>query len=48
LNEYPPAVAYLFGKQTYDESTQEMQLCDKMLWRRPGALEEYELTGTAR
>ena len=20
LNEYPPAVAYLFGKQTYDES----------------------------
>ncbi|MGZ8486687.1 MAG: hypothetical protein ACXW6R_23225, partial [Candidatus Binatia bacterium] len=25
LNEYPPAVAYLFGKQTYDESSQEMQ-----------------------
>jgi hypothetical protein len=23
LNEYPPAVAYLFGKQTHDESTQE-------------------------
>jgi hypothetical protein len=21
LNEYPPAVAYLFGRQTYDEST---------------------------
>ena len=34
LNEYPPAVAYLFGKQTYDESTQEMQLCDEMLRRR--------------
>jgi len=34
LNEYPPAVAYLFGKQTYDESTHEMQLCDKMLRRR--------------
>jgi hypothetical protein len=48
LNEYPPAVAYLFGKQTYDESTHEMQLCDEMLRRRPGALEEYELTGTAR
>ena len=48
LNEYPPAVAYLFGKQTYDESTHEMQLCDEMLRRRPGTLEEYELTGTAR
>lgn len=34
LNEYPPAVAYLFGKQTHDESTQEMQLCDEMLQRR--------------
>jgi hypothetical protein len=34
LNDYPPAVAYLFGKQTYDESTQEMQLCDEMLRRR--------------
>jgi hypothetical protein len=34
LNEYPPAVAYLFGKQTYDESTQEMQLCDAILQRR--------------
>ena len=33
LNEYPPAVAYLFGKQTYDESTQEMQFCDEMLRR---------------
>ena len=33
LNEYPPAVAYLFGKQTHDESTQEMQLCDEMLRR---------------
>ena len=27
LNEYPPAVAYLFGKQIYDESTHEMQFC---------------------
>ena len=34
LNEYPPAVAYLFGKQIYDESTQEMQFCDEMLRRR--------------
>src|SRR3970040_2321065 len=34
LNEYPPAVAYLFGKQIYDESTQEMQLCYEMLRRR--------------
>jgi hypothetical protein len=34
LNEYPPAVAYLFGKQTHDESTQEMQLSDEILRRR--------------
>jgi hypothetical protein len=34
LNEYPPSVAYLFGKQTHDESTQEMQLSDEMLRRR--------------
>src|SRR5499427_4843425 len=34
LNEYPPAVAYLFGKQIYDESTHEMQFCDEMLRRR--------------
>lgn len=34
LNEYPPAVAYLFGKQIYDESTQEMQFCDEILRRR--------------
>jgi hypothetical protein len=34
LNEYPPTVAYLFGRQTYDESTQEMQLCDEILKRR--------------
>jgi len=33
LNEYPPAVAYLFGKQIYDESTDEMQFCDEMLRR---------------
>ena len=34
LNEYPPSVAYLFGKQTHDESTQEMQLSDEILRRR--------------
>jgi hypothetical protein len=34
LNEYPPAVAYLFGKQIYDDSTHEMQFCDEMLRRR--------------
>jgi hypothetical protein len=34
LNEYPPSVAYLFGKQTHDESTQEMQFCDEILRRR--------------
>jgi hypothetical protein len=34
LNEYPPAVAYLFGKQTHDESTQEMQMSDEILRRR--------------
>ena len=33
LNEYPPSVAYLFGKQIHDESTQEMQLSDEMLRR---------------
>jgi hypothetical protein len=34
LNEYPPAVAYLFGKQIYDESTHEMQYADEILRRR--------------
>jgi hypothetical protein len=34
LNEYPPAVAYLFGKQIYDESTHEMQFADEILRRR--------------
>lgn len=34
LNEYPPAVAYLFGKQIYDESTHEMQYLDEILQRR--------------
>jgi len=34
LNEYPPSAAYLFGKQIYDDSTQEMQLSDEMLRRR--------------
>jgi hypothetical protein len=34
LNEYPPSVAYLFGKQIYDESTHEMQFCDEILQRR--------------
>ena len=33
LNEYPPSAAYLFGKQTYDESTHEMQFCDEILRR---------------
>ena len=33
LNEYPPTVAYLFGRQTYDESTHEMQFCDEILKR---------------
>ena len=33
LNEYPPAVAYLFGKQIYDESTHEMQYLDEILRR---------------
>ena len=34
LNEYPPAAAYLFGRQIHDESTQEMQLSDEILKRR--------------
>ncbi|HEY6366570.1 MAG TPA: hypothetical protein VI585_17445 [Candidatus Binatia bacterium] len=34
LNEYPPTVAYLFGKQIYDESTHEMQFVDEILRRR--------------
>ena len=34
LNEYPPSVAYLFGKQIYDESTHEMQYMDEVLRRR--------------
>jgi hypothetical protein len=34
LNDYPPSVAYLFGKQIYDESTHEMQFCDEILRRR--------------
>jgi hypothetical protein len=34
LNEYPPAAAYLFGKQIYDESTHEMQYLDEILRRR--------------
>ena len=34
LNEYPPAVAYLFGRQIYDESTHEMQYSDEILRRR--------------
>ena len=47
LNEYPPAVAYLFGKQTYDESTHEMQLCDEMLrrrWEGKYQIDAYALT----
>ncbi|HWO43894.1 MAG TPA: hypothetical protein VNO43_19050 [Candidatus Eisenbacteria bacterium] len=34
LNEYPPMAAYLFGKQIYDESTQEMLYLDEILRRR--------------
>jgi len=34
LNEYPPMAAYLFGKQIYDESTQEMQYLDEILRRK--------------
>ncbi|MGH7828441.1 MAG: hypothetical protein ACREQ7_25070 [Candidatus Binatia bacterium] len=34
LNDYPPAAAYLFGKQIYDESTHEMQYLDEILRRR--------------
>ena len=34
LNEYLPSVAYLSGKQIYDECTQEMPCCDEMLRRR--------------
>src|ERR1700756_6016510 len=36
LNEYPPSVVYLFGKQIYDESTHEMQNIDEILRRRWG------------
>ena len=34
LNEYPPTVAYLFGKQIHDESTHEMHYVDEILRRR--------------
>jgi len=34
LNEYPPTVAYLFGKQIYDESTHEMHYVDEILRRK--------------
>ena len=33
LNEFPPSVAYLFGKQIYDDSTHEMQYLDEILRR---------------
>jgi len=33
VNEFPPAVAYLFGKQIYDDSTHEMQYMDEILRR---------------
>ena len=33
LNEYPPTVAYLFGKQIYDDSTHEMHYLDEILRR---------------
>ena len=34
VNEFPPTVAYLFGKQIYDDSTHEMQYVDEILHRR--------------
>lgn len=34
LNEYPPTIAYFFGRQIYDESTQKMQLRDEVNMRR--------------
>ncbi|MGH7775432.1 MAG: hypothetical protein ACREQA_24665 [Candidatus Binatia bacterium] len=34
LNEYPPTVAYLFGRQIHDESTHEMQYVDEILRRK--------------
>jgi hypothetical protein len=34
LNEYPPTVAYLFGKQIYDDSMHEMQYVDEILRRK--------------
>lgn len=34
LNEYPPTVAYLFGKQIHDESTHEMHYVDEILRRK--------------
>lgn len=34
VNEFPPTVAYLFGKQIYDDSTHEMQYTDEILRRR--------------
>ena len=53
LNEYPPAAAYLFGKQIYDESTHEMQFADEILRRRWARTQKqlfahpYALFGTA-
>ena len=42
LNEYPPAAAYLFGKQIYDESTHEMQFADEILRHMRHSIEESE------
>lgn len=33
VNEFPSSVAYLFGKQIYDDSTHEMQYVDEILRR---------------
>ena len=33
VNEFPPTVAYLFGKQIHDDSTHEMQYIDEILRR---------------
>jgi hypothetical protein len=48
LNEYPPAVAYLFGKQIYDESTHEMQFADEILRRLSPLLSSSRRTRRVR
>jgi hypothetical protein len=48
LNEYPPAVAYLFGKQIYDKSTHEMQFADEILRRLSPLLSSSRRTRRVR